>query len=55
MGLSDDYHDYDVITTTNSKNSVTTDGLEWSWRQSLKPFAALPKWKRGLQVWVNGS
>jgi hypothetical protein len=55
MGLSDDYLDYDVITTTNSSNSVTTDGLEWSWRQSLKPFASLPKWTRGIQVWLNGT
>jgi TonB-dependent receptor len=55
MGLSDDYLDYDVITRSNSANSVRTDGLEWSWRQSLKPFSALPKWSRGLQVWVNGT
>jgi iron complex outermembrane recepter protein len=55
MGLSDDYLDYDVITTTNSADSVTTDGLEWSWRQSLKPFAGLPKWTRGVQVWSNGT
>jgi iron complex outermembrane receptor protein len=55
MGLSDDYLDYDVITTTNSANSVRNDGVEWSWRQSLKPFAALPKWSRGFQVWVNGT
>ncbi|MBI5770513.1 MAG: TonB-dependent receptor [Verrucomicrobia bacterium] len=55
MGLSDDYLDYDVITTENSAESVTTDGLEWSWRQSLKPFAVLPKWARNLQVWANGT
>ena len=55
MGLSDDYLDYDVITRSNSANSVRTDGIEWSWRQSLKPFVALPKWSRGLQVWVNGT
>ncbi len=55
MGLSDDYLDYDVITTTNSNNSVKVDGIEWSWRQSLKPFTALPKWSRNLQVWLNGT
>lgn len=55
MGLSDDYLDYDVITRTNSANSVRLDGFEWSWRQSLKPFAALPKWSRGVQVWANGT
>lgn len=55
MGLSDDYLDYDVITRTNSANSVTTDGLEWSWRQSLKSFERLPRWSRNIQVWVNGT
>ncbi len=55
MGLSDDYLDYDVITTTNSSDSVTVNGLEWSWRQSLKPFDGLPKWTRGVQVWFNGT
>jgi TonB-dependent receptor len=55
MGLSDDYLDYDVITTSNSSDSVTVDGIEWSWRQTLKPFAALPKWSRNLQFWVNGT
>ena len=55
MGLSDDYLDYDVITTSNSPDTVTTSGLEWSWRQSLKPFAALPAWARGAQFWVNGT
>lgn len=55
MGLSDDYLDYDVITTTNSNNTVKVDGLEWSWRQSLKPFAVLPKWARSFQVWINGT
>ncbi len=55
MGLSDDYLDYDVITTTNSRDSVKVDGLEWSWRQSLKPFTGLPKWARGVQLWVNAT
>lgn len=55
MGLSDDYLDYDVITTTNSTNRVQNTGLEWSWRQSLKPFAALPRWTHGFQFWVNGT
>lgn len=55
MGLSDDYLDYDVITQKNSANTVRTDGLEWSWRQSLKPFTSLPVWVRGLQVWVNAT
>jgi hypothetical protein len=55
MGLSDDYLDYDVITTTNSAESVAVNGIEWSWRQSLKPFAGLPKWTRGVQFWVNGT
>lgn len=55
MGLSDDYLDYDVITTTNSADSVTVNGVEWSWRQSLKPFTGLPKWTRGVQLWINGT
>jgi iron complex outermembrane recepter protein len=55
MGLSDDYLDYDVISTRNSSDAVALSGVEWSWRQSLKPFAALPKWSRGVQLWVNGT
>ena len=55
MGLSDDYLDYDVITTTNSADAVALNGLEWSWRQSLKPFTALPGWARNVQVWFNGT
>jgi TonB-dependent receptor len=55
MGLSDDYLDYDVISTANSTDSVTTDGFEWSWRQSLKPFPVLPKWTHGIQIWLNGT
>jgi TonB-dependent receptor len=55
MGLSDDYLDYDVISTANSSDSVTTDGFEWSWRQSLKSFPVLPKWTHGVQIWVNGT
>ena len=54
MGLPDDYLDYDVVTTANSKDPVHVTGLEWSWRQSLKPFTALPKWSRNIQVWLNG-
>lgn len=55
MGLSDDYLDYDVITQTNSADAVTLDGLEWSWRQSLKPFAFVPGWAKGFQIWINGT
>lgn len=55
MGLSDDYLDYDVISTANSRDAVRVTGLEWSWRQSLKPLAALPKWMRGVQLWVNAT
>lgn len=55
MGLSDDYLDYDVISTNNSRDAVTVSGVEWSWRQSLKPFAVLPKWTRGVQLWVNAT
>jgi hypothetical protein len=55
MGLSDDYLDYDVITQTNSTDAVSVDGIEWSWRQALKPFQALPAWARGIQIWVNGT
>ncbi len=55
MGLSDEYLDYDVVTTTNSPLPVRIRGLEWSWRQSLKDFAFVPAWARGLQLWVNGT
>jgi outer membrane receptor protein involved in Fe transport len=55
MGLSDEYLDYDVVSTTNSAEKAAINGLEWSWRQSLQPFAVVPSWARGVQVWVNGT
>lgn len=55
MGLSDDYLDYDVVSTTNSPDAVALSGFEWSWRQSLRSLAFVPAWARGFQVWVNGT
>lgn len=52
-GLSDDYLDYDVITTDNSPDSVALSGVELSWRQSLAPWPAVPAWARGTQVFCN--
>jgi len=44
-----------VANSSQIADSVTVDGLEWSWRQSLKPFQGLPAWTRGIQIWVNGT
>ncbi len=55
FGLSDEYLDYDIQTETNSTEDATISGFEWSWRQSLRPFALVPKWAKGLQLFVNGT
>ncbi len=52
-GLGAEYNGYDIVTTTNSNESATIGGIEWSWRQSLRPFAFVPEWAKGLQVYVN--
>jgi iron complex outermembrane recepter protein len=53
--LTPDLIGYDISAMTNSPDSVVTNGLEWSVRQSLRPFAGLPLWLRGLQGYVNGT
>lgn len=52
-GLGPEYNNYDLVTTTNSADNATVDGVELSWRQSLRPFAFVPEWAKGLQVFAN--
>ena len=52
-GLGPEYIGYDLVTTTNSAASARVEGVELSWRQSLRPFAFVPEWARGLQVYAN--
>ena len=52
-GLGPEYANYDFITTTNSNQKATISGVELSWRQSLRPFAFVPEWAKGLQFNVN--
>jgi iron complex outermembrane receptor protein len=47
--------DYEVITRENSADDAVIEGVEWSWRQSLRPFTALPSWSRSLGWFVNGT
>ena len=47
--------DYEIISRENSANDAAIDGLEWSWRQSLRPFPSLPAWARSFGVFVNGT
>ncbi|MEY4938710.1 MAG: hypothetical protein RIQ93_445 [Verrucomicrobiota bacterium] len=56
-GLPDDLltSNYEIITRENSANDAQINGVEWSWRQSLRPFNALPGWARSLGFFVNGT
>ena len=47
--------DYEIITRENSADSAVIDGVEWSWRQSFRPFATLPTWARSLGVFANAT
>ena len=51
FGLSDDYLDYDIISTANGGNA-TVEGYEFSWRQSLY---FLPPWAKGLSTYANAT
>lgn len=51
FGLNDDYLGYDIVTTTNV-GDARIQGYEFNFRQSLR---FLPKWARGVQVFVNGT
>jgi iron complex outermembrane receptor protein len=53
-GLSSDYLGYDVVTSENSNDDIKVTGLEFSWRQSLKPLG-VPVWAHPLQVFFNTS
>jgi outer membrane receptor protein involved in Fe transport len=46
---------YDIITQQNSAAAAAIEGLEWSWRQSFKPFSILPPSLRAFQVFANGT
>ncbi len=46
------YGNFDVATQYNLANTVRTEGIDFSYKQVL---TFLPKWARGVQVFVNGS
>lgn len=46
---------YEIITRENSTEDAVVQGLEWNWRQSLRPFTGLPGWARSLGFFVNGT
>jgi len=46
---------YEIITSENSTDDALINGFEWNWRQSLRPFAALPAWARYLGLFLNGT
>ncbi len=50
-GLSDDYLDYEVISTANG-GEATVKGYELSWRQQLY---FLPDWAKGFSVFGNAT
>ncbi len=50
-GLSEEYLNYDVVTQRNF-GAATVEGLEWSYRQSLR---ALGTWAARFQWFVNGT
>lgn len=52
-GLGPEYIGYDLVTTDNSAEKARIGGVEISWRQSLRPFAFVPEWAKGLQVYAN--
>ena len=52
-GLGPEYFGYDLVTTANSAESASIRGIELSWRQSLRPFAFVPEWAKGFQVYAN--
>ena len=51
FGLSDDYLDYEIISTANGGNA-TVEGYEASWRQSLY---FLPPWAKGFSTYANAT
>ncbi|MBI4623400.1 MAG: TonB-dependent receptor [Verrucomicrobia bacterium] len=57
FGLPDDLlsSNYEIITRENSADDASLNGFEWSWRQSLRPFAALPGWARSFGLFLNGT
>jgi TonB-dependent receptor len=56
-GLPDDVltGDYEITTRENSAKDAELTGLEWSWRQSLRPMRGLPGWARAVGFFVNGT
>ena len=49
FGLSDEYLDYDIISTENG-GTASIEGYEASWRQSLY---FLPAWAKGISTFAN--
>jgi len=49
FGLTDDYLDYEIISTTNG-GEASVEGYEASWRQSLY---FLPSWAKGFSTFAN--
>jgi TonB-dependent receptor len=49
FGLSDDYLDYEIISTANG-GEASVEGYEASWRQSLH---FLPPWAKGFSTFAN--
>ena len=56
-GLPEDLDpaNYEVITRSNSDEQAIINGLEWSWRQSFRPFTRLPGLVRSLGLFVNAT
>jgi TonB-dependent receptor len=51
FGLTDDYLDYEIITTTNG-GEASVEGYELSWRQNLY---FLPSWAKGFSTFANAT
>jgi hypothetical protein len=56
-GLPDDLDtgNYEIITRANSPEQANINGLEWSWRQSLRGFKTLPGFARSIGFFLNAT
>ena len=52
-GLGPEYAGYSILTTTNSPDQAVVSGVEFNWRQSLRPFAFVPEWAKGFEAHAN--
>lgn len=55
LGLSNEYAGYDLVTSANSSDAASITGYEWSWKQSLRPFAIIPDWAKGMEFYMNAT